>query len=52
MTFVWFVVWFIADHIGAHAPLRADPVNAWLWTLILAVALDLASTHARSHSGR
>jgi hypothetical protein len=25
----------------------ADPVNAWLGTLILAVALDLGAAHAR-----
>ena len=54
MTLIWFVVWFVADHIGGHAPLRFDPVNAWGWTLILAVALDLGRHHVggghRAHS--
>ncbi len=45
MTILWFVVWFVADRIGGRAPLRFDPVNAWAWTLILAVALDLARHH-------
>ncbi|MGZ4389191.1 MAG: hypothetical protein ACXVZL_07405 [Gaiellaceae bacterium] len=47
MTFVWFIVWFVADRIGDHALLEFSPVNAWAWTLILAVALDLGSLHAR-----
>jgi hypothetical protein len=42
MTFVWFVVWFVANLAGVHEPLVLDPVNAWTGTLILAVALDLA----------
>ena len=46
MTFVWFVIWLIANNVGGHEPLIFDPVNAWVGTLILAVALDLASTHA------
>jgi hypothetical protein len=41
MTFVWFVIWLIADQIGGHEPLLFDPVNAWAATLILAVALNL-----------
>jgi hypothetical protein len=41
MTFVWFVIWLIANNVGGHAPLLIDPVNAWAGTLILAVALDL-----------
>jgi hypothetical protein len=41
MTFVWFVVWFIANNVGGNEPLAADPVNAWAATLIFAVALDL-----------
>ena len=41
MTFVWFVIWLIANNVGGHEPLILDPVNAWLGTLILAVALDL-----------
>lgn len=43
MTVVWFVVWLIANNVGGHEPLMADPVNAWAGTLILAVALDLSS---------
>ncbi len=46
MTFIWFVIWLIANNVGGHEPLILDPVNAWVGTLILAVALDLASTHA------
>ena len=46
MTFVWFVIWLIANIVGGHEPLEADPVNAWAATLILAVALDLAAAHA------
>lgn len=41
MTIVWFVIWLIANNVGGHEPLDAMPVNAWLATLILAVALDL-----------
>jgi hypothetical protein len=46
MTFVWFVIWLIANTVGGHEPLEADPMNAWAATLILAVALDLAAAHA------
>ena len=52
MTLIWFVVWLIADHIGSHEPLLFDPVNVWTWTLILAIALDLGSTHARGSRSR
>lgn len=48
MTFVWFVIWLIANIVGAHEPLLLEPVNAWTATLILAVALDLGAAHARS----
>jgi len=41
MTLVWFIIWLIANNVGGHEPLVLDPVNAWLATLILAVALDL-----------
>jgi hypothetical protein len=47
MTLVWLVVWFVADRIGDREPLLFDPVNIWAGTLILAIALDLGSTHAR-----
>lgn len=52
MTFIWFIVWVIADHIGTHEPLLLDPVNAWTATLILAIALDLAGAHARGTRSR
>ena len=42
MTILWFGIWLIANLVGGDVPLRADPVNAWTATLILAVALDLA----------
>jgi hypothetical protein len=38
----------VADRIGDRAPLGLDPVNAWTWTLLLAVALDLSRQHAQS----
>jgi hypothetical protein len=42
VTVLWFVIWLIADNVGAHAPLLLNPVNVWTGTLILAIALDLA----------
>lgn len=47
MTFVWFVIWLIANNVGGGEPLTLDPVNAWMATLILAIGLDLAGAHAR-----
>ena len=41
MTLICLVVWLIANYTGGHEPLLTDPVNAWRWRLILAVALDL-----------
>ncbi len=46
MTFVWFVVWLIADQVGGREGLTTDPVNTWAAALILAVALDLSAAHA------
>ena len=46
MTFVWFVIWLIANNVGGDEPLLLDPVNAWTATLILAIALDLSAAHA------
>jgi hypothetical protein len=37
MTFLWFVIWLVANTVGAHEPLALDPVNTWTATLILAV---------------
>jgi hypothetical protein len=51
VTFVWFVVWLVANNVGGHEALVLDPVNAWLATLILAVALDLGGAHARGRVG-
>ena len=45
MTLLWFIVWFISNLIGDNEVLTADPVNGWLGTLILAVALDLSRQH-------
>ena len=41
MIVVWFIVWVVANNIGAGEPLVLDPVNAWTATLILALALDV-----------
>ena len=46
MTFIWFVIWLIANNVGGNEPLLLDPVNGWTGTLILALALDLAGAHA------
>jgi hypothetical protein len=50
MTFLWFVIWFIANNVGGHEPLVANPMNAWAATLVLAIALDLGGSHARNRS--
>jgi hypothetical protein len=55
VTLLWFFVWVISNAIGDKEPLLTDPVNVWTWTLILAVALDLAGLHsdiAKKGSGR
>lgn len=54
MTLIWFIIWFVANAIGDHAPLLADPVNIWTGTLLAAVALDLGRQHAAlpRHSSR
>lgn len=51
MTFIWLIIWFIANNVGGHEPLALDPVNAWTATLILAVAMDLGGQHAASRRG-
>ena len=48
MTITWFLIWLIANTIGGNEPLVANPVNAWLATLILAIAIDLVGVHART----
>jgi len=50
MTFLWFVIWFIANNAGANEGLALDPVNGWTGTLLLAIALDLGGAHARGSS--
>jgi hypothetical protein len=52
MTIVWFVIWLIADNVGGHEPLLADPLNAWTATLIVAVGLDLGRAHVPPPAGR
>ena len=52
MTFIWFIVWLIANLIGEHEPLRFDPVNVWGGTLLLAAGLDLSRQHVGRGSGR
>jgi hypothetical protein len=47
MTLVWFVIWLISNNVGGNEPLTFDPVNAWVATLILAIAIDLGGNHAR-----
>jgi hypothetical protein len=27
MTFIWFVIWLIANNVGTSEPLRLDPVT-------------------------
>ena len=51
---MWFLIWLVANNVGAHKPLTFDPVNAWAATLILAVALDLnrPPVYPRRGSGR
>jgi hypothetical protein len=51
LTFVWFIVWLVANNVGKHEPLLFAPVNAWTATLILAIALDLGAAHARGRGG-
>jgi hypothetical protein len=52
MTIAWFVIWLIANNVGGHESLSADPVNAWAATLILAIALDLGRSHLPAPGGR
>ncbi len=52
MTLLWLIIWFIADLVGAREPLLFNPVNAWVGTLILAIALDLSAANARAGRGR
>jgi hypothetical protein len=49
MTFLWFIVWLIANNVGGHEGLLLNPVNAWMGSLILVIALDLGAAHARKN---
>jgi hypothetical protein len=46
VTLIWLIAWFIADQTGDRAPLLFDPVNLWAGLLLLAIAIDLAASHA------
>jgi hypothetical protein len=50
LTVIWFLIWLVADTVGAHEPLIADPVDEWAAALILAIGLDLGAAHARTNS--
>jgi hypothetical protein len=52
MSIAWFVVWLVSDLVGGRAPLRFDPPNWWVTTLILAIALDLNRPDLTSRSSR
>ena len=52
MTLIWFVIWLVANIIGDTEPLQLDPVNGWMATLILAIALDLGRQHAPEMRGK
>jgi len=52
VTVIWFVIWFIADHVGDREPLVIDPVNVWAATLILAAALDINRPRVGGRRGR
>jgi len=41
VTVIWFVIWLIANNVGGNEPLELAPVNVWLATLILSIALDI-----------
>jgi hypothetical protein len=45
MTFLWFLVWFVASIFGDWKPLTFDPINIWAGTFLLVVALDLGRQH-------
>jgi len=52
MTLLWFVIWFISDHIGDRELLQFAPADVWAWTLLGAIALDLSSLHGRKAAKR
>jgi hypothetical protein len=45
MTFLWFLIWFVASLFDDWKPLTFDPINIWAGTFLLVVALDLARQH-------
>jgi hypothetical protein len=52
MTIVWFVVWGVASLVGDSESLLFDPPNAWAWTLLLALALDVNRPQRLKRGGR
>lgn len=46
MTFLWFIVWLVANLWGDEEPLLFDPVNFWTGALIFCIACDLGAAHA------
>ena len=46
MTLLWFIIWLTSNVVGDNESLTFDPVNWWVATLILVVALDLGRQHA------
>jgi hypothetical protein len=51
VTVLWFLIWLVANNVGRHEPLTFNPVNAWMATLILAIALDLSTGGYRRGPG-
>ena len=47
MTLIWFVIWLSCTLVGDDEVLTFAPVNWWAGTLLLAIALDLGSHHAK-----
>jgi hypothetical protein len=45
MTFLWFLIWFVASLFDDWKPLTFDPINVWAGTFLFVVALDLARQH-------
>lgn len=50
MTLVWFVIWLVSSLVGDDEVLTWDPVNVWVGTLLLAIALDLSRQHVAGSS--
>jgi hypothetical protein len=35
------LIWLIANNVGGHETLSLDPVNVWMATAVLCIALDI-----------